>query len=668
MANEFEETLSEAKRLRTKRFIGTILSILAFFLIGIFAYAFINSFQVVVKPNTIVNYSIKSLGGISISLGNRILLPLGETMVVVSAIGYVDEKRMISSDQIEKKIIFRPRYSEVNVSIETTTDLTNPNWLIDDLLLSTEKTPTLKLKPGDYKLSLYSDYHTAKDTTLSIKPGTPPPLIRLEVTPKSAKYDIRTTPSNAQVFIDNLLVGASPWQGEGTAGLKHLRIEKDGYSSIEEEIDTSKKPKIITRNYNLNRKQREINATLLPTNGQLFVGGVQQGTSSTIFVNSDFDTEIRYEAEGHQGQTKILSKSDTEVSFDLKPVFGQLELNSTPIAEVFIGEESLGLTPLKISLLAKQHKISLSAKGYLKDTKKITLRAGESHKHHSKLITLHDYRISQSRPQITNSIGMTMTRFQPEKMTIGAPREQKGQRANEHLRRVAFSRAIYFGNLEVSQADYATFQAERKTATKTVISNNYPVRSVSWEEAITFCNWLSLREGFDPFYKTNGLEIIGVNESSLGYRLPTEAEWEYVARFAGKKAPTIFIWGNEYQVPQNAGNLADYSANGSVKIFLADYNDGYSELAPVGSYDVEPSGVYDMSGNVSEWVHDFYSLIPPRINEENINYMGAKVGSNHVIKGSNYLSADWTELRASYKETSNKGQIDVGFRIARFIN
>ncbi len=75
-----------------------------------------------------------------------------------------------------------------------------------------------------------------------------------------------------------------------------------------------------------------------------------------------------------------------------------------------------------------------------------------------------------------------------------------------------------------------------------------------------------------------------------------------------------------------------------------------------------------MSGNVSEWVHDFYSLIPPRINEENINYMGAKVGSNHVIKGSNYLSADWTELRASYKETSNKGQIDVGFRIARFIN
>ncbi len=665
--NGFEQSLSEAKRLRKRRFIGATLSVLSVFLIGIFTYTYINSFQIVVKPNTIVNYSIKSLGGISISLGNRILLPVGETTIIVSAIGYVDERRVISSDQVEKKIVFHPQYSAVDVSIETASDLTNPNWLIDGLLLSTEENPTLKLKPGNYTLSLYSDYHTAKDTALVIKPGIPS-LIKLEVTAKSAKYDIRTIPSNARIFIDNLLVGESPWRGEGNAGLKNLRIEKDGYSLIEEEIDTSKKPKIITRNYNLNRERREISATFSPKNGQLFIDSLPQDTSSTISVNSDFDTEIRYEAEGHRGQTKILSRSENEISVDLKPIFGQLELISTPIAEVFISGKHLGNTPLKVNLLAKRHEISLSAKGYVKDTKTVTVRSVENHKYHSKLISLSDYRLSKSQPQITNSIGMTMTRFLPMKMLIGAPRNQKGQRANEHLRQVAFTRAIYFGNLEVSQAHYATFLAEFKTGTKKTISNDYPVRSVSWEEAISFCNWLSLREGLNPFYETNDLGIVSFNESSLGYRLPTEAEWEYVARFAGKKAPTIFIWGNEYKVPQKAGNLADYSANGSVKIFLADYNDGYAELAPVGSYEAEPSGVYDMSGNVSEWVHDFYSLTPPRSNEENINYMGEKAGSSHVIKGSNYLSAGWTELRASYKETSNKGQIDVGFRIARFIN
>ena len=90
--NGFEQSLSEAKRLRKRRFIGATLSVLSVFLIGIFTYTYINSFQVVVKPNTIVNYSIKSLGGISISLGNRILLPVGETTIIVSAIGYEDER------------------------------------------------------------------------------------------------------------------------------------------------------------------------------------------------------------------------------------------------------------------------------------------------------------------------------------------------------------------------------------------------------------------------------------------------------------------------------------------------------------------------------------------------------------------------------------------------
>ena len=105
-----------------------------------------------------------------------------------------------------------------------------------------------------------------------------------------------------------------------------------------------------------------------------------------------------------------------------------------------------------------------------------------------------------------------------------------------------------------------------------------------------------------------------------------------------------------------------------MKIYLADYNYGHAYIAPVGSSEPEPSGVYDMSGNVSEWVHDFYSLALPDNKEKNLDYMGAEFGPSHIVKGSNYLSADWTELRASFKETSNDGRIDVGFRIARFIH
>ena len=117
-----------------------------------------------------------------------------------------------------------------------------------------------------------------------------------------------------------------------------------------------------------------------------------------------------------------------------------------------------------------------------------------------------------------------------------------------------------------------------------------------------------------------------------------------------------------------AGNIADKSAKGTVKIFLGEYNDGFAGIAPSGSFDAEISGLHDQSGNVSEWTHDFYLLDPPEVTKVYFDHMGKPKGASHVIKGSNYLSASWTELRASYKDTSNDGRIDVGFRIARYIN
>lgn len=75
-----------------------------------------------------------------------------------------------------------------------------------------------------------------------------------------------------------------------------------------------------------------------------------------------------------------------------------------------------------------------------------------------------------------------------------------------------------------------------------------------------------------------------------------------------------------------------------------------------------------MSGNVSEWVNDVYSLNIPNPNQKYLDYLGLPSGPEHVIKGSNFSSASWSELRASFKESSAVGRSDVGFRIARYIN
>jgi len=255
-----------------------------------------------------------------------------------------------------------------------------------------------------------------------------------------------------------------------------------------------------------------------------------------------------------------------------------------------------------------------------------------------------------------------MLRFLPKPFLMGAPRSERGQRADEIQINVGFDRHIYVSTYEVSEAAYALFKGKNST------SKN-PARNLSWDDAAQFCNWLSQKEGLPKVYSINNGAVISADLTKIGYRLPTEAEWEWLAKSAGKSNPTVFVWGNQYRIQEKkGGNLADIAAKGKASVFLADYSDGFAELAPIGSFPKERSGLYDMTGNVSEWVHDRYSRIPIDLNKRLINYAGPKsMHGEHVIKGSHYLSESWTELRASARQPFRQANETTGFRIARYV-
>lgn len=100
---------------------------------------------------------------------------------------------------------------------------------------------------------------------------------------------------------------------------------------------------------------------------------------------------------------------------------------------------------------------------------------------------------------------------------------------------------------------------------------------------------------------------------------------------------------------------------------MPNYNDGYVNVAPVGHFRRELSGLYDMAGNVSEWVHDVYSIKPPMTNTSVRNPMGEQRGHSHVIKGANFRSGTITTLRPAFREGLTTGRDDVGFRIGRYL-
>jgi sulfatase modifying factor 1 len=146
---------------------------------------------------------------------------------------------------------------------------------------------------------------------------------------------------------------------------------------------------------------------------------------------------------------------------------------------------------------------------------------------------------------------------------------------------------------------------------------NHPVIHVSWNDATEFCKWLSKKTG-------------------KNYRLPTEAEWEYAAGNGAKH--TTYSWGNGDPVGKQGGNIADKSFKLRFPGALVEeqYNDGYVFTSPVGSFNPNEFGLYDMSGNVGEWCLDWYAP-DYYANSPSSNPRGPTTGTSRAFRGGNWI-------------------------------
>ncbi len=181
-----------------------------------------------------------------------------------------------------------------------------------------------------------------------------------------------------------------------------------------------------------------------------------------------------------------------------------------------------------------------------------------------------------------------------------------------------------------------------------------------------YCNWLSKREGRTPAYALEFDQWVAVYPMTDGYRLPTEAEWVLAARYAGQASASKFAWGSHWPPREGFANLADVTARELVPSILPAYDDGYASTAPVGKFKPNALGLYDTSGNVAEWVNDFYTVPTPGQTTPVVDPVGPQTGKTHVVRGSSWRHAGITELRLSYRDHSATPRPDIGFRIARF--
>ena len=118
-------------------------------------------------------------------------------------------------------------------------------------------------------------------------------------------------------------------------------------------------------------------------------------------------------------------------------------------------------------------------------------------------------------------------------------------------------------------------------------------------------------------------------------------------------------------IPPEAGNYGDLAGAGVLKGALPGYTDNHGATAPVGSFQANPLGFFNLGGNVSEWMHDVYAVTPYPPGEVTRDPLGPAEGAYHVIRGSSWMDTNMTELRLSYRDYGDTARPDLGFRIAR---
>lgn len=222
-------------------------------------------------------------------------------------------------------------------------------------------------------------------------------------------------------------------------------------------------------------------------------------------------------------------------------------------------------------------------------------------------------------------------RMEPGTFMMGSPEDEPGRKDTEILHEVILTQAFEIAETPLTQEQYRALLKRNPSFYRDDGDGSCPVENVSWNDAAEYCNRLSELAGLQPSYRPAGAtwEVVGRSiYESEGYRLPTEAEWEYAAR-AGTR---LAYYGGEAKVGFWGVKRTQPALD---RIGWYDKNSG-ARTHPVKEKEPNAWGLYDMSGNVGEWCHDWWVL---ELGSNSVkDPFGSLTGKHRVYRGGSYGS------------------------------
>jgi formylglycine-generating enzyme required for sulfatase activity len=535
--------------------------------------------------------------------------------------------------------------------------------------------------PGEYPVAagarafeLRAPRHLDLKDTVEVKGAGESQTYTAKLLPSFSPVTIESKPSGARVAVNGQDVGVTPVTAELDAGSHTVSLTATGFRAWETTIQVqANKPQKIGP-VELGLPDGTLTIRSAPAGADVAIAGRYRGrTPLTVGLAPGVEHELLVTHAGYEPGRRVVpikagERSGVEVA--LKPILGEVTVQGEPAdARLFVDGEAHGSANQTLSLPSTELTLEVRREGFETFTTKVTPQPGIARVVEYRLQTPEQTRAAKVPAVIRAHTGMELKRMPPGRFTMGSGRREPGRRANEVPREVVLARPFYLGVHEVTNAEYRQFQAEHLSGVirdRSLDQDNHPVVNITWQEAATFCNWLSAQDGLPPAYAAQGDTLSLVVPATTGYRLPTEAEWEWAARYEGGKATRRYPWGSALPIAPKAGNFADRSSLAVLDTALNDYDDGVPTTAPVGSFAASPLGLYDLGGNVTEWVQDFYTVSPDLAGAVNTDPTGPATGTRHVVRGSSWKSASIPELRLAWRDYAEGKAQQIGFRIARY--
>lgn len=611
-------------------------------------------------------------GGVELRLGERFLIRPGRYTLVAERAGYRPleaEVEITREPRQELRFDLRPLPGRLSVDAGGVIAAV----LVEGVPVGTAPLEGLEVEPGERELRVEAERYRPHAETVRIEGAGVEQRVSVSLEPLWAEVSLSSTPPGAAVRVDGVKLGETPLTAELLSGERELQLSLAGYKPHAQRLQVVASQPQLVPIIELRPSDGNLVVTSEPSGAALRVGDRYRGeTPLDIFLAPGSEHTLSLAKAGYSSETVLVSVRSGEsrsVEVTLEPRLGEIEVAARPVdAELLVDGVSRGPASQSLRLLATSHEIEIRKPGFETYRASVAVKADFPQRVEVELRSL-EAPPARLAVEIRSAEGHVLRLMPVGSFRMGASRREPGRRANETLRDVELVRPFYLSTAEVTNRQFRRFRTEHlsgRIGAASLETDHHPVVQVSWHDAAAYCNWLSERESLPAAYAARDGKLAPVSPPTTGYRLPTEAEWEWAARYAGRAAPSKYAWGDSLPVPPGSGNYADSSAYGVLPGVLDGYDDGYPGTSPAESFVANAVGLFGLGGNVAEWVQDLYAIHPAGAALERDPLGPEEEGEHRVIRGASYLHSTVTELRLSFRDYGLAPRPDVGFRIARY--